>query len=230
MVLLCALTLVFSPQTRAGEYNLSVSAFGTLTTSSKLFPNPNARDDFLRGSFSPMNTIFSLGADIRGNVPPLGIRIGLSSELISRNVTSSVPNTGGTIPIEDGYTAVPVELTGYFRIPVGGESLDFYMGGGGGVYLGGRRYRYAGVEAGTLDRSLNFGIHVLSGLEVRLAGRFALRTELKFRNIQLETSQRFSAAVAVYRETTVPLPQEILRSRIQIDGMNLVAGIVYRLP
>jgi len=72
--------------------------------------------------------------------------------------------------------------------------------------------------------------HVLSGLEVRLAGRFALRTELKFRNIQLETSQRFSAAVAVYRETTVPLPQEILRSRIQIDGMNLVAGIVYRLP
>jgi len=228
--LLCSLLLLAGTEGRAGGYNLSVSVFGTLTTSSKLFPNPNARDDFIRGRYSPINTVFSFGADVRRYVRPLGVTIGISTEVISRRVDGSVPNTGGTIPTEDGYTAIPLELTGYFRIPVGGESIDFYMGGGGGLYFGARHYRYAGVEPSTLQKELNFGIHVQSGLEVLLSGPLALRTELKFRNIQLETSQRYTPASTIYHETTVPLPQETLHSRIQIDGMNLIIGVVYRLP
>jgi hypothetical protein len=230
VTLLCALGLVAGPEGRAGDRHLSVSVFGTLTTSSKLFANPNARDDFTRGRFSPINSVFSFGADVRGDVPLLGIRVGISSEYISRTLSGSVPNSGGTLPVEDGYTAVPLELTGYFRIPVGGESLDFYMGGGTGLYFGERRYRYAGAEPATLNRELNFGIHVLSGLEVLLGEQIALRTELKFRNIQVETSQRFTTPLTVYGGTTVPLPQETLNSRVQIDGMNLVVGLVYRLP
>lgn len=228
--LLYSLILLAGPEGLAGEYNISVSVFGALTTSSKLFPNPNARDDFTRGRYSPINSVFSFGADIRGDIPPLGLALGISTEVISRSVHGSVPNSGGTIPIEDGYTAVPLELTGFFRIPVGGKSIDFYMGGGGGIYFGQRQYRYAGVEPSTLQKSLNFGIHVQSGLEIVLSGPIVLRTELKFRNIQIETSQRFTSAATIYNETTVPLPQETLHSRIQIDGMNLIAGIVYRLP
>jgi len=230
VTLICTIALLAGPEGRAGVGRLSVSVFGTLTTSSRLFPNPNARDDFTRGGFTPLNTAFSLGADIRGDVPFLGIRVGISSEYISRRVTGSVPNTRGTIPVEDGYSVLPLELTGYFRIPVGGESVNFYMGGGGGVYFGERRYRYAGVEPVTLQRDLNFGIHVQSGLEIGLGEQIALRTELKFRNIQIETSQRFTTPSTVYAGTTVPLPQETLHSRVQVDGMNLVVGIVYRLP
>jgi len=227
---LCLLLLLPAPDGRAGDRRVSVAFFGTLTTSSKLFPNPNAQDDFLRGTYSPINSVFSVGIDVRGDIPEIGLRVGLSSEYISSTLAGSVPNTGGTIPVEDGYRAVPVELTGYFRIPVGGESINFYMGGGGGVYFGGRRYLYAGAEPERIRDDLNVGIHVLSGLEVSLGGRTAIRTELKFRNVQLETTQRFTSPSTVYRDATVPLPQETLHSRIQIDGMNLVVGIAYRLP
>jgi len=230
VMVLCALVLLSGANVRAGEHRLAASLFGTLTTSSKLFPNRNAVDDFTRGAYSPIDAVFSIGADVRGDIPALGLRVGVSSEYISSSVAGSVPNSGGTIPIEDGYRAVPVELSGYFRIPVGGESVDFYMGGGGGLYFGARRYVYAGVEPETISNPVNFGIHVLSGVEFLLSGRVGLRTELKFRNVQLETSQRFTRPSTVFNDTTVPLPQETLNSRIQIDGMNIVVGLVYRLP
>ncbi|HLF15658.1 MAG TPA: hypothetical protein VI932_12305 [Bacteroidota bacterium] len=213
-----------------GTHRYSVSISGSLTTSSKLFLNPNARDELIRGSFSPINSVFSFGADARRDLPALGLRIGLGAEYISRTIISAVPNSPNTIPIEDGYSAVPVELTGYFSIPVGGESFDFYMGGGGGIYFGERTYRYAGVDAVTLDRSIMPGIHVLTGLEYLVDGRFSMRTELKFRNVQLETVQKFPVFSTVYEGTTVPLPQDDFTSRIQIDGMHISLGLVYRIP
>jgi hypothetical protein len=223
VVLLC----LSAPDARAGEHRWSVSLYGDLITASKLFPNPNARDDIIRGSFSPIDPVYGLGADLRCDVPALGVMLGLGAEYIAGSFTSAVPNTQVPIPIEDGYLAVPVELTGYFTIPVGGERVGITMGGGAGVYFGERRYRYAGVDAVTLDRHVTPGIHVLTGVEYRVDERFSLRTEIKFRNAQLETDQEFPAASAVYEGVTVPLPQGRFSSRVQVDGMHLSLGVVY---
>lgn len=227
---LTGLTGLDAPFAAAGEHRLSVSVSGSFTTTSKLFPSPNARDELLRGTYSPIDGVFSFGIDARGSFTDYGLRLGLGAEYVSASVTSSVPNTSVNIPVEDGYTAIPVELTGYFTIPVGGERFDFYMGGGAGVYLGERRYRYAGVSAVTLDRSVIPGIHVLSGLEYLVDERFSLRMEIKFRSVQLETVQKFPVSAAVYGGTAVPLPQDAFTSRIQVDGMHLSLGIAWRIP
>jgi hypothetical protein len=101
------------------------------------------------------------------------------------------------------------------------------MGGGAGIYFGERRYTYAGVGAVTVGRHVSTGIHVLTGLEYAMTGRFSLRTELKFRSVQLETVQEFPDPVTVYDGTTVPLPSGLLSSRIQVDGMQFSLGVVY---
>jgi hypothetical protein len=227
-----ALLIVLLPGTAAsaGPGRWSVSVHGALTTASKLFPNSNARDEFTRGTFSPIDAVFGVGADARGDFPGTGLRLGIGAEYITASVSSTVPNTATPIPVEDGYTAIPVELTGYFTIPVGGDRLDFYMGGGAGIYFGERKYSYAGVGAVTLDRSAIPGIHVLSGLEYLADGPFSVRAEVKFRSIQLETVQKFPVSAAVYGGTTVPLPQDAFTSRIQIDGMHVTLGVAFRIP
>jgi opacity protein-like surface antigen len=227
MIVCCVLLGCLQSRATAGDDRWSASLFGTLTTSSKLFPNPNARDEFRRGEFSPINASFSVGADVRTEISAIGLNLGLSAEYITKRVTGTVPNTASIIPIDDGYTAVPVELSGYFRIPVGGETINFYMGGGVGVYFGERSYHYAGVRATIADRELNGGIHVVSGLEYSLTELISVRSEIKFRNVQLESVQEFQKAVTVWKGTTVPLPHEPLPSRIQIDGMNLSLAVVY---
>lgn len=227
---LAALLALPGGESPGGDLRLSVSLFGSLTTSSKLFPNPTARDEIVRGSFSPIDAVAGFGADVRGDLFASGPRLGLSVEYLAGGSGSNVPNAPTRIPIEDGYRAVPIELTAYFDIPVGGDRLDFTMGGGAGVAFGERRYRYAGVDAVTLDRRLVPGIHVLTGLEVLLGDDFSLRTELKFRSLQIETLQRFPATAAVYEGTAVPLPRGDLRSRIQVDGMHLSLGFAWRLP
>ncbi len=212
----------------AGEHRISISLSGSLTTESKIFPNPNARDELIRGGFSPVKTVPGIGADVRGDLFSSGPRFGLSAEYIRRTVAGAVPNSTPAIPVEDGFSALPIELTAYFTIPVGGERFDFYMGGGAGLYFGERYYRYAGVPAQTLSRSASPGIHVLTGLEYLVGGRISLRTELKFRNVQLETVQKFPVTTTIYDGTTVPLPQDEFTSRIQIDGMNVLLGVAYR--
>ncbi len=214
----------------AAGYRFSMSLSGSFTSSSKLFANPHARDDVIRGIFSPINSVFGVGADIRGDFPVSGLRLGLGAEYLSRSVSSTVPHASVTIPVEDGFSAIPVELTGYFTIPIGGDRLDFYMGGGAGVYFGERSYTYAGVTAVTLERNLSSGIHVLTGLEYQVESRVALRTEFKFRTIQLESVQRFPSPSTVYGGVTVPLPQGDIASRIQIDGMQFSLGVAYRFP
>jgi opacity protein-like surface antigen len=215
---------------RGGGGRFSIAAYGAITTSSKLFEHPNARDELIRGLYTPIDPVYGAGIDARTDIPAFGLRFGLGADVLTRTVSSSAPYTSPPVPIEDGYVAVPVELTAYFSIPVGGEKVDFYLGGGGGVYFGERRYTYAGVRAVTIDRNIQPGIHVLTGVEYALGDALALRSELKFRNVQLETTQRFPVTSTIYEGVTIPLPQDPFTSRVQIDGMNVSLGIVVRLP
>jgi hypothetical protein len=212
-----------------GGGRFSVAAHGMLTTASKLFEHPNARDELIRGLYTPIDPVYGAGIDVRTDIPALGLRFGLGADVLTRTVSSSAPYTSPPVPIEDGYVAVPVELSAYFSIPVGGETVDFYIGGGAGVYFGERRYSFAGVRAVTVDRNVQPGIHVLTGVEYALGAVLALRSELKFRNIQLETTQQFPVTSTIYEGVTVPLPQEPFTSRVQIDGMSVSLGVVVRL-
>lgn len=225
--ILLAGALLGSEPLNAQEHRYSVWAFGSLTTSSKVFYNSDDPDQFLRGRFFSIDNVISGGIDIRRNLEPLGLQIGLGIEYLSTSERFDVPDGAQTIPVSDGFTALPVELSGYFTIPIGSEKLLFYMGGGGGVYIGSRQYTYAEVRAETIRRSLGVGIHIVSGAEYRFSGSVAIRSEIKFRDVQFETTNRFPKSTAVIGNRVVILPQESLSSRINIDGMNLALGIAF---
>jgi hypothetical protein len=220
--------MVFGALTAPGtaqDRPYSVSLTGSYTTSSKIFYRPADPDEFLRGQFFPLDNIAGIGIDLRRTFPPGTIQIGLSAEILQRRTTSEIPVGGVQVPAEDGFIAIPVELTGYFFIPVGTEEFRVFMGGGAGLYLGQRRYALGGIPAETTERGAGGGIHVTSGVEWRCSGALSVRGEIKFRDVQFETTNRFQPSTVVYSGTTVTLPGEPFASRINIDGMRLSAGI-----
>lgn len=201
---------------------------GTFTTSSKLFHHPDDPDENLRDQFLPIDNIFSIGIDLRRTIEPSRLEVGLGVEYLRKteDLTADVQDSL-TVPVRDGFTAIPIELSGYFIIPVGTSTLHLYMGGGVGTYIGSRTYEIAGAGAGTTEQTLGFGIHVLSGLECALEPRVSLRTEVKFRDIQFRTVNRFDRGATTYGNASVTLDRSPMASRIAIDGMTLNLGLVY---
>ncbi len=211
----------------AQDYPNQLALYGTFTTSSKLFGHPNDPDETLRSEFLPLNDIFSAGIDYRRSIQSIHLELGIGVEVLSKSARLSGGDSATVVPAEDGFTAIPIELSGYFQIPIGTERLHFYMGGGIGVYFGTRHYSEAGIDALTVERNSGFGIHILSGIDVSLSQRLSIRSEVKFRDIQFQTVNRFTESAVTYNGTNVALDQQPLESRIAIDGMTLNAGLVF---
>ena len=111
----------------AQERHYSVTMFGAFTTSSKLFPHPNDVDEFTRGQFLPLDDIFSIGVEFRREIKAIRVQLGLSAEYISKSDLINVPDSLTTIPVKDGFKAVPIELTGYFVIPFSGDRIQLKL-------------------------------------------------------------------------------------------------------
>ena len=135
---------------------------------------------------------------------------------------------GTTIPIEDGYTAVPVELTGYFIIPLSGEYFGVFMGGGAGMYFGSRRYVLAGVEAASVQNTPGFAIHVLGGISYRFLNSFRGIFEMKFRDLQFQSVNQFPTRVIRYQDTVINVSTAPFNSRVETDGIIFQIGIALR--
>jgi hypothetical protein len=212
--------------TKAQERTYSVTTFGAFTTSSKLFHHPDATNEITRGQYLPLDDILSMGVEIRKNISSIRAQLGLSIEYLSKSEVINVPTSSSSIPLSDGFTVFPIELTGYFVIPFSGESVQLFMGGGAGLYPGFRAYDYAGASAIVADRTTGAGIHVVSGVEYRLNDLFSLRSMIKFRDVQFESVNRFARTSVVYNGAVVNLTQEPLSSRVNIDGMVATLGVV----
>jgi len=208
----------------------SFSAFGTLSTATKLFRNADSPNDLLRDQYVPFDNFLSGGIDLRRDFPDIHLQIGLSVEYLSRNQTYYLtsPTTFTAVPVEDGFTAVPIELSGYFPIPISTSTFHVYIGGGTGLYLGSRHYEYAGARASAVSHKTEFGIQVLSGIEYTLAPPVSVRCEAKFRDIQFETTNQFQQSSVHYLQHNEPLDDTPFTSRIAIDGLALNIGIVWQ--
>lgn len=214
---------------QAQERVYSVTAFGSFTTSSKLFRHSDATDEITRGQFLPLDNIFSAGVELRRNIGGLRAQIGLSFEYISKSNLVTDPLPSIALPVADGFSVFPIELTGYFIIPFSGERVQLFMGGGVGAYIGFRTYEYAGEKAVVAEHKPGFGIHVVSGIEYQLTDLLSLRGMLKFRDVQFESVNRFTQTSVNYNGTTVNLPRDPLNSRMNIDGMITILGLVVHL-
>jgi len=226
LVLIVSIALA-GPAVAQGVYSLSL--VGSVTTSSKLFRNARASDELLRGAFIPLNGVYSLGLDLRRVIEQDRVQLGLSIEYLSASQEFSLsdPLTSEQVPARDGYSVVPIELTGYLQIPIGTDGLRVYMGAGGGLYLGGRQYEEGGASAVIVERNLGYGIHILSGIEVALSPALSLRSEVKFRDIQFNTVNRFTSSTTIVNGRFVPLDEKPLFSRTDIDGMTVSLAVAH---
>jgi hypothetical protein len=226
-VLLVVCACVLAQGTRAEDKFFSVAFKGNLTTNSQLFPNPNSPDELQRAQFFSLKDIWGIGIEVRYRFPETDLALAISADYLRTTQGSSIRLSGNRrIPVEDGYRVVPVELTGYFLIPISGESFGVYMGGGGGAYFGRRIYRIGDVEAPSVDQGVGFGIHVLSGVSYRFSGMISVVAEMKFRDLQFSSVNQFSAPTIQYGSTVVPVSTEPFESRVHTDGIVFQVGVV----
>lgn len=222
-LMVLGIVLATLSQSRAVEgKNFSILLKGSLTTGSQLFPNPNSSDEFQRAQFFSLKDIFGYGIEVRYRLPETDLAIAVSVDYL-RAIQSRLYNK---FPEEDGYRVIPVELTGYFIIPLSGETIGVYMGGGAGAYFGRRIYRFANTEAPSIDQGVGFGIHVLSGVSYRFNNIISLNAEMKFRDLQFNSANQFSVTQIQYGQTRVPPPTtKPFESRVHTDGIIFQLGV-----
>lgn len=191
-----------------GDYSISLKL--SYTTSSKIFLNPNSPDLFLRGKYLSVVNIYGSSFEARRKIPDTQIQIGLSADYISKLENFTETKT------KDGFWAIPIELTGYFYIPVLEGVVKIFIGGGAGYYIGERTYSISQSNAQVVSRSPGIGIHILGGVDYYFYKGLGVRSQLKFRDVQFKTTSRFP-------DTNT----DDLKSQINIDGMTVEIGLVY---
>jgi hypothetical protein len=202
------------------------TVWGTFTTSSKLFHHALDPDPLLRNQYVSFDNIFGIGLDHRFPIFDEKIDIGLSIECLSVQSTSHTQTIlSSQFSISDGFYSIPVEASAYFLIPIGMKPLNFYMGGGIGIYFGGRTLQINGIKTKIQKHSPGGGIHILTGLEYELTSAFSVRTEIKFRDIQFSSRVK---KINLGNNSSLPFLIESMDSRISIDGLALAIGIVLK--
>ncbi len=224
-LLAAAMAVLAAPRVHAGDGPFSIILKGNLTTSSLIYVTPDAADPVAQGNTFDLTGTFGYGAEIRYRIPETSLAVGLSTDYIRSRGTSTLGGT--TIPTSDGYTAIPIELTGYFIIPFSGEIFGVYMGGGAGVYFGSRQYSLAGVEAPTVQNTPGFAIHVLGGISYRFLDSFQGIFEMKFRDLQFQSTDVFTSPVIRYGDTVINVSTQPFNSRVETDGVVFQIGIAY---
>ncbi|HCV43985.1 MAG TPA: hypothetical protein DGH68_10915 [Bacteroidetes bacterium] len=212
----------------AQERYFSVALSGSFTTASRLFPNPSSRDIFQSSQYFPLEGFFGYGVEVRHQFSETRLALGLSAEYIRTTMGySKFFSTAQSVPVEDGYVAIPVELTGYFLLPVSGQAFGVFMGGGVGGYFGRRVYKLGDAEAPTTATGHGFGIHVLGGLSYRFTEWFSINAEMKFRDLQFQTTNQFTTSPIMYHGTPITVSLAPFDARVETDGMIFQLGTVF---
>ena len=214
------------------QYNgnrFEVTANYIYTATSKLYLQPNSSDPIIRGTHENLDGIWSYSGEIGYRVYE-DIVIGLGVEYIEKTFTNRNMNLGGIRAVmKDGYKVIPVTLTAYYTLPFSTEFFKFFMGGGGGLYFG-KHIRHLGdITASTISNKVGYGIHVTVGMDYVFRKNFALRTQMRFRNPEFEMHNKYSSNVVNYDGRTFLLSTDTFDSKVDIDGISFVVGILFQL-
>ncbi len=209
---LSLLLLLFAGNVHAGDYKSSIFLKGLYITSSKIYLYPDASDFILRSKHLPIENIYGGGVDFRVNLSGAKIQLGLSVDYISKAQKNDLQKT------EDGFTAIPVEISGYFYIPITNSDISIFMGTGAGLYFGERKYSLNNQQAHLIDKKFGFGIHVLGGIDYSVYENYILRSQLKFRDLYFRTTNQFVAS---------DIDEMPFVSQVNVDGMIVEVGIVF---
>ena len=218
---------------RQMEWKAAVLIRGNYITSSKLFNNPDAPTTDLRNDCTPVDGMMGGGIEVRYPLEDVGLYVALSVDLHSKQSQENLRTAfGGTVrrlPVTEGLRFIPVELGAYTFIPLGSETMLLSMGGGIGLYYAARTLTVAGVATAISNSPYSVGIHVGLGFEYKIFNDIYAECGMKFRDPEIVSESRFTSDHVDYEGSRVTFPQDPMKTKINIDGMNFSLGLVFRL-
>ncbi len=215
------------------EHNLGISANLVYTTSAEIFLNPNSSDPVVRNQSFTLEDILNPSLDIRYRLSEYFI-LGLNVEYINKsteapNLTAFVGSQLILFNVEDGFRVVPIELTAHYFFPFSTDNFKFLMGGGIGYYRGEFIRKFSDVDLSVVQRKIALGIHVSASLDYMVLNNVSFRFEMKFRDPQYEVRSEYNKTEVNYQGETITLPGDAFETKVNLDGLTFVLGIVYHL-
>ena len=206
---------------------VSITAKGTYTTSTRFLYDIDKPDIYYDGAI--LESTYGFGLDVRWSILWDRFSIGISGERITSKDLSYLVFTQFQdlrVVREEGFDLYALEISGYYVVPISSEKIQFYLGGGIGLYDGDRIYSVAGVQTATVQSKSNVGIHVLTGIDYWFLPKVGVRGELKFRDPHFDVSTQFDQPFVTVAGYQIPLDQNITTTRVNLYGVNYMLGLV----
>ena len=215
------------------ENNLGIAINAIYTTSADIFLNPNASNLDVRNKSYTLENIWNPGLDIRYRFSDEFI-IGLNFEYVNKtneapNLTAFIGNQVVVLEVEDGFRVIPIELTIHYFFPFSTEDFKFLMGGGFGYYRGEFIRKFNDVELEVFQRKIAVGIHVSASMDYMIHKNLSARFEMKFRNPQYNVKSKYTKNEVTYQGNIIQLPDDAFETKIDVDGLTFVFGLVLNL-
>lgn len=227
------IVLCFSALGQSHEWTLALVGRGNFTTTSRIFPNPDASSTELRTINTPFNSILTGGVEFRAKWRDDSFYFYFCTEFFSESATQLKLDGSLTparrVPVEDGYRVIPLELGMQVFIPIGSRSWRLSMGGGAGAYFAERILRVAGVRAAPEGNGFGFGIHVNIHTEYTIFRGISAVAMMKFRDPEIDVNNKFESSTTTFDGNVLTFPPGTIHSRVNVDGMTLGLGIVVEI-
>ncbi|MEK7264291.1 MAG: outer membrane beta-barrel protein [Bacteroidota bacterium] len=217
--LFVAVGLLMYASANSQQHLFSASLKSSLTSEANLYENSSNVHSY--------SSFVGYGADVRRKIEGENIVLGCSAEYL----THAERYTNADANVSDKFILVPLEFTGYFIVPFSSNSVNFYIGGGVGGYFGNRTIKIGNVQAKVKENSGGVGIHVVSGIEYNITDFFALRSEVKFRDVQLESTYQFANQPNDNSGNPVfnVVPNTSYTSQLNVDGTTIEMALIFKL-
>lgn len=215
----------------AGKIGIAVNA--VYTTSAEIFLNPNSSNSEVRNKSFTLENIWNPGIDFRYRFTNEFI-LSLNIEYIrktaySPNLTAFIGNQVFVFEVEDGLSAIPIELTAHYYFPFSTEDFKFIMGGGLGYYIGEFVRKFQGVDLEITQRKFALGFHVSASMDYIIIENLSARFEMKFRNPQYTVTSKYSKTEVTYQGNVIQLPENAFDTKVDIDGLTFILGLVINI-
>jgi outer membrane protein W len=217
----------------AGKIGIAVNA--VYTTSAEIFLNPNSSNSEVRNKSFTLENVWNPGIDIRYRFTSEFI-LGLNIEYMKKtaavpNLTAFVGNQVFVYEVEDGFSAVPIELTAHYYFPFSTEDFKFMMGGGVGYYIGEFIRKFQEVELEITQRKFALGLHVSASIDYIIIENLSARFEMKFRNPQYTITSKYSQTEVEIEGFSEPvtLIESPFDTKVDINGLTFIFGLVVNI-
>lgn len=209
-------------------YDFSISSGLVYTTSAEIFLNPNSVDPIIRNKSFELQDILNPALDFRLRLSE-PILIGLSVEFMKssqtgRNLTVYEGNNEIRLETEDGFVLIPIEATVYYQMPFSTHDFKFLMGGGVGMFIGEFKRNFGDTDVSTLQRQSAFGIHVSISMEYVPLERVGLRFEMKFRDPEFKTKNRYNKTKVNYNGSEITILRDTFDTKVNVNGITFLLG------